>query len=72
MMAWAASFCQPVVVGGASSWELSVDQSSSVLGPLLLVLLVNDFSSLDEAFLFADDTRLMTGGATVGGVEEQR
>lgn len=39
-----------------------------LLGPLLFLLLVNDFSSLDEALLNTDDTALLMGGATVGEI----
>lgn len=57
----------------ASSCGLPVNHGvpqGSVLGPLLFLLLVNDFSSLDEVLLYADDTTLMTEGAMVGEVEE--
>lgn len=61
------------MVGCASSCELPVNHAvrqGSVHGSLLFLLLVNDFSSLDEALLYADDTTLKTGSATVGEVEE--
>lgn len=63
-----------MVVGGASSCELSVNHSvrqGSMHASLLFLLLVNDFSSLDGALLFADVTTLKTGSATVGEVEEE-
>lgn len=39
-----------------------------LLGPMLILLLVNDFSNLDEALLYADDTALIMGGANVGEI----
>lgn len=39
-----------------------------LLGPLLFLLLVNYFSSLDEALLCADGTPLIMGGTTVGEI----
>lgn len=62
-----------MVVGDATSCELSVNHSvrqGSMHGSLLFLLLVNDFSILDEALLYADVTTLKTGSATVGEVEE--
>lgn len=65
---------QVVVVGGSSSCELSVNHSvrqSSMHGSLLFLLLVNDFSSLDGALLYADVTTLKTGSATVVKLKKQ-
>lgn len=56
---------------GEGCGELFVDHGvpqGFVLGPVLFLLLVSDFRGLDEALLYADDTTLMTGGATVGEV----
>jgi hypothetical protein len=63
---------QVVVVKGASSKELPVAHGvpqGSTLGPLLFVLLVNDFKGGDEALLYADDTTLIRGGSSVAEVE---
>lgn len=41
------------------------------LGLLLFLLLVNNFSRLDEALLYAHDKLLITGGATIVGEIER-
>lgn len=60
-------------MGVASFSKLSAIHGVSqefVLGPLLFLLLVNDLINLDETvLLYADDTLLVVGGATVSEVE---
>lgn len=56
------------------SSELFVDHGvpqGSVLGLLLFLLLVNNFSNLDEVLLYADHTTLIIGDATVGEIKKE-
>lgn len=63
---------QVVSVNGAVSGRRKVNHGvpqGSVLGPLLFLIMVNDFAGGRSALLFADDTTLLTKGASIEEVK---